>query len=144
MAAKWQRKKINIPDDFGPADRELIAADIIEHIRLRTESGRNKKNRPFPKYSKEYIESLDFKIAGKKPGKVDLTLTGDMLIALDLISHKKGELLIGYENGTIENAKADGNIRGTYGNPSPIPGKARDFLGITKKKLGEIVRSYRE
>lgn len=141
MPTKWQRFSIDIPDNYGPSEREAIAQDVIQFIQERTKNGLNKNNRAMPGYSKEYIQSVEFRAAGKDAGKVDLTLTGDMLGALDLISHQPGKLLIGFENGTFENAKADGNIRGTYGRNKATK-KRRDFLGITKSDLARILENY--
>ncbi len=141
MAARWQRVRISIPGRFGPSDREAIGDDVVEFIRQRSESGKNKNNRTFPKYTDEYVKSLDFKNAGKSRSPVNLTLSGDMLIALDVLSTRKGSVLIGYEKGTEENARADGNIRGTYGQTFST-GKRRDFLGITSGDLGQIIRDH--
>lgn len=121
-----------------PSQRTKLADLVIEHIVERTQNGFDKDGRAFPRYSKEYINSLDFKNAGKSKSKVDLQLSGDMLAALDLLSHRKGKLVIGFENHTPENAKAEGNILGSYGR-DPNPAKARDFLGIQDKKLNELI-----
>lgn len=113
---------------------------MIEHIYERTTSeNRDKDGRKFPKYSKSYIKSLDFANARKSPSKVDLQLSGDMLAAMKLLNHRPGEITIGFERGTQENAKAEGNILGSYGG-DPNPAKARDFLGIQEKKLRELVK----
>lgn len=142
MGAKWQKVKIEIPEHLTPDERQAVALEILDFIRERTQKKNlDKDNKPFPPYSKEYVKSLDFKIAGKSRGKVDLTLSGDMLGAMDLLSHKKGSIMIGFENGTPENAKADGNIRGTYGNPTPVKAP-RDFLGIAQKDLNSILKNY--
>lgn len=133
--------KIEIPEELSPDQRIQLADDIIEYIVDRTKKGADKRNRPFPGYSKSYIDSLDFKIAGKSRSRIDLTLSGEMLADLTLLSHRKGQLLIGFENGTESNAKADGNIRGTYGQ-SFSTGKKRDFLGITKGDLFSILDPY--
>jgi len=143
MPTKWQKIRIDIPNWIRPEDRMKLADDIVEYIRQRTESGFDKNNRPFPKYSKEYIKSLDFRIAGKGRN-VNLTLSGDMLAALDVISQQSDFILVGFENGSEENARADGNITGAYGQPFPIRGKKRDFLGINKKKVWELAEQYRE
>lgn len=141
MGAKWQRAKIEIPKRFGPVERQAIATEVLDFIRTRSqEKGLDKNNRKFAGYSEAYQKSLDFKIAGKSK-KVDLTLSGDMLGALDLISHKSGQLMIGFQNGTQENARADGNIRGTYGRGDGN-GPSRDFLGITKGDLNKIISKY--
>ena len=134
----WQKLSIPIPDDLKPAERLQLADLIIEHIVDRTQRGLDKDGKSFPKYSKAYIQSLDFKNAGKSPGKVDLQLSGDMLAALKLISHQSGKIIIGFENGSTENAKAEGNILGSYGG-SPKSSKARDFLGLQGPKLKELI-----
>lgn len=142
MAAKWQRIKVDIDSKYTPSQREALGDRILEFIRVRTEKGKDKNNRRFPGYSESYTESLDFKISGKSKGDVNLTLSGDMLIEMDLLKHKKGALLIGFDKNSEENGRADGNIRGTYGQSSPIPGKKRDFLGITKKDLIAVQRKF--
>lgn len=138
----WQRINIEIPPDFRPAERRELGDLIVEHIYDRSNRGLDKDGRKFPGYSAEYMKSLDFKNAGK--GKnVNLQLSGDMLAAMKLLSHKSGNLMIGFEKGTPENAKAEGNILGTYGQASPIRGKQRDFLGIEGKKLKELIKYVR-
>ncbi len=134
----WQRIKIPIPDDLKPADRLELADLVIEHIVDRTDRGLDKDGKKFPKYSKNYIKSLDFKNANKSANSVNLQLSGDMLAAIKLLSHRPGEITVGFENGTEENGKAEGNILGTYGQSSST-GKARDFLGIESKKLRELI-----
>lgn len=143
MATKWQRFHIIPPKDFTPEMRLSLGKQVTEFVRQRSENGLNKNNRPFPKYSKAYENSLDFKNAGKS-SQVDLTLSGDMLIDLDVISNRPDKVIIGYKNGTENNAKADGNVRGTYGQSSPIRGKARDFMGITQKDLNQLIKDVRD
>lgn len=142
MATKWQKIKIRIDKRYKPNEREAIAEDIVNTIVKRTTNqSKDKWGDPFPKYSKQYKNSLDFKIAGKS-SKVNLKLSGDMLTALDLLNHKNGELNIGFEKGSEENARADGNIRGTYGGSTARPSKARDFLGINMDELRKILKKY--
>lgn len=145
MATKWQRIKVDLSGYGLTSDEKDEVADlIIERIVDRTQKGRDKDNRPWSgsaaRYSDSYKESLDFKIAGKSPSKVDLQLSGDMLAALSVLDKTRRSVTIGFEPGSEENAKADGNIRGTYGQPKPIPGKARDFLGITDRELDNIIK----
>lgn len=142
----WQRIKIEIPKEIGPAGREDLAFQILEFIRERTKSGvglnaAGTRNKVFPGYSDSYVKSLDFKIAGKSKGNVNLKLSGDMMDAMDLLRHKAGELTIGFENGTIDNDKAEGNIYGSYGG-APNPAKARNFLGITDKDLRTVIDGF--
>lgn len=138
-----QKIKIPIRKKFKPQERELIAQEVIDYIVNRTKEGRDKNENPFPGYSKKYINSKDFSIAGKSRSPVDLTLTGEMLDSLKLLRHSPGEIVIGYDKGDTElNGKVEGNIKGTYGNSTPLRGKKRDFLGITRKKRIEIQDQY--
>jgi len=136
----WQRFKVNVPKKLSPIQREALAQEVIDFVINRSKSGLDKNNKPFPGYSDAYVKSLNFKIAGKSKGKVNLTLSQEMLQSLSLISHKPGELLIGYDKSDNElNGKVEGNVLGTYGRSSPIRGKARDFMGISKKDLETIL-----
>lgn len=126
----WQRTRIALPDGLAKDDRVAIASEIIDHIIDRSKSGsginpstgRNKKFRP---YSEEYAKA-------KGQTNVDLTLRDTMLRAMRLLSDNKDSLLIGYENGTKENAKAEGN-QVAHGRP---------FLGISTAALRKIVEKY--
>lgn len=135
----WQRFNVDIPKDLKPDERKQLADLIIEHIFERTSNGVDKNGKKFPAYSKEYMQSLDFKVAHKSK-QVNLQLSGDMLAAVELLNHSSGKLTIGFKNGTPENDKAEGNILGTYGQSSST-GKKRDFLGIESKKLQELIDS---
>lgn len=137
----WMKTKIKIPKHLKPNEREALALEILEKIIDRTQKGKDKDGDKFPSYSKSYKNSLNFKIGGKS-SKVDLSLSGDMLADMQLLNHKSGELIIGYENGSESNAKAEGNIRGTYGQKTPQKSKARDFLGIEDKDLARILADY--
>ena len=139
----WQRTKIQLPKQFGPIERQAIAQEVIDFIVKRSQSGKDINNNPFPKYSSSYTNSLNFKIAGKSKAKVDLTLSSEMLNSIELLSHKSGEILVGFDKADKElNGKAAGNQLGTYGKSSPIRGKARPFLGISDKDLQSIVKKY--
>lgn len=138
-----QKITIEIDKDLRPAARKELGDLIIEHIYDRTDRGLDKDGRKFPGYSDSYVKSLDFRNGGKSAGNVNLQLSGDMLAAIKLLSHKNGSLTIGFENGTEENAKAEGNITGSYGQPSGDRKKARDFLGIESKKLKELIEHVR-
>jgi hypothetical protein len=144
MATKWQKIKIDLSGyGLSPDQKDEVADLIIERIVNRTDQGKDKDGRRFPGYSKSYKESLDFKVAGKT-NKVDLQLSGDMLAALSVLDQTSRSVVIGFERGSEENAKADGNIRGTYGKPTPDPKKARDFLGITDRELSKIINLVKD
>lgn len=138
MMAKWVHNKIELPDDLSAKDRRAVGKELLEFIRKRTASGRGKGSGTFPKYSKEYTQSLDFRNARKSAGKVNLKLSGDMMAALDVLSHKKGQLIYGFKNKTEENDRAEGNILGSYGG-SPNASKVRDFMGLDKNEVNAIV-----
>lgn len=136
----WQRFKVKVPKGLSPIQREALAQEVIDFVIKRSKDGVDKNGKAFPNYSASYVKSLDFKIAGKSKGKVNLTLSEEMLQSLSLISHKPGEVLIGYDKSNAElNGKVEGNVLGTYGQSSPIKGKARDFMGIAKKDLESIL-----
>lgn len=151
MTVKHQKVVIPIGKGFTPAQRRRIAEELIDVMITRTEGGvgvygnpndpSSLRKRRFPGYSDTYINSLDFKIAGKSPGSVNLKLSGDMLAAIELLEDRGDKLVIGFEDGTEENARADGNIRGAYGG-SPNPRKARPFLGVTTSELAEVLDKY--
>ena len=108
---------------------------IVDYIRERTKEGTgirsNGRLYDFPDYTPTYR-----KIKGQS--KVDLTLSDDMLSAMRVLSLRGSTAIIGFDNGTEENAKAEGNILGSYGR-DPNPRKARSFLGVNKQELADIL-----
>jgi len=138
--AKQQKFPVVISEKYTAEERRAIAAEIIQRITERTrDEGQDKNNQKFKGYSDSYKNSLDFKIAGK--GKVDLTLTGEMIDSIQLLKSVPGKIEIGYKAGDEINGKVEGNILGTYGNSKPV-GPPRDFLGLTQTDLREILRRY--
>lgn len=130
----WMRTRIELPDDFDPGEREEIALKIIDYIKERTAAGigiKGGRRFTFPAYSKSYIESDAFKRAGKSPSQVNLKLSGEMLDDLRILSTRGNSVLIGFENGTFSNDKADGNSA------------RRPFLGVNKSELDAILREFK-
>ena len=143
MPVKNDQWKATIQVDKRYSTRELesIASEIKDFIIERTQDKHlDKRNRQFAGYSDSYKHSLAFKVGGKS-NAVDLTLSGDMLAALDVLDTRPGVIEIGFEKGSTENAKAEGNILGTYGKDKQVAPK-RDFLGITKGDLNKILAKY--
>lgn len=140
---KNPRLKVKISKKYSPTERRAIAQDIIDYLATRTEKGLGKDAKPWSgaagRYSKSYRDSLDFKIAGKDPSKVDLTLSSEMLNSMEA-KERSGELTIQLEES--QRAKAEGNIKGTYGNSAPIRGKARNFLDMSRAELMAILSNY--
>jgi hypothetical protein len=135
----WQKIRLEIPENIGASMRDAIGEAMVklmadkarDGVGVRYEGDRARP-REFPAYTKKYA---DF----KGQDNVDLTLSGDMLDALKVLSHKKGSILIGFDSGSEENGKAEGNITGSYGR-NPNPRKARNFLGLLKSEINKIVR----
>lgn len=139
MANKYTREKILLPKSIRPKDRVKIANIILEHIVSRTVSGLDRNNKKFPNYQIDYANK---KGVGKSD--VDLVLSGEMLEELALVSHKSGEIVIGYKNPSDELAgKVEGNRIGSYGR-EPNKSKARDFLGIPKDELDILISAIQE
>lgn len=138
MTTKHQKFDIDLKG-YTPLEREAIAIEVINKIVKRTQSGVDKEGNSFPGYTKEY-EKQKKKITSA--GTVNLTLTEDMLDSLQILKNSSGKVTIGYEKGSVENAKADGNIRGTYGQNRANSSKARDFLGISESELSTILKKY--
>ena len=138
-----QKTTIKIRKGYNSKQREVIAQEIIDHIIERSKGGKDKKNNSFPSYSKSYTESKNFSIAGKSKSKVNLTLSDEMLNAIKLLKHSDGEITIGFDKEDDRNNDvAEGNIKGTYGQSTPIRGKKRDFLGITASSKSDIQDQY--
>lgn len=146
IMAEQQKFTAKIPKKYSEEERVAIGLEIIDFIIDRTQKGKDKKGKDFSgpagKYSKSYMKSFDYKMAGKGK-KVNLTLSGEMLNALTILETAEGEITIGIpEDDDFNNAKAEGNIKGTYGKSKPIPGKKRDFLGISSDDLKAITSKY--
>lgn len=138
MATKHQKVRIKIPDGYTRADVEAIADDLIDVMVEKAKDGKGiygKRRKKFPAYTKEYKKR-------KGSSFVDLTLHDEMLNDIDVLKVGPKTIDIGFENGTKQNAKADGNIRGTYGKSRANSAKARPFLGVTDAELKKILAKY--
>ena len=125
-----QKKTLKIPKDLTPSERIELSDDIIDLIVKRTQRGRDVNNSKFKPYSKEYAAAK-----GVSRGSVDLTVTGDMLDAVKLLTHRSGSITIGIEKGATDrngvdlNAKAEGNQK--------VNG--REFIGLTQADLDNLI-----
>ena len=127
--------EVKLPFTIEEFSADSIAEDIINYIKERTSDGKDKNERNFKPYTKEYAEAK-----GVGVNDVDLELSSEMLDALEY--RKKGRTLqIGYFNESIL-GKVEGNVLGTYGDRDRAKKKPRDFLGIKKEKLMEILSEY--
>jgi len=146
-----QTKPINLSKGYSLQERKAIAQDFIDYIVDRTRKGKGKggkdwrkgsKKNPGPgRYSESYKKSFEFKAKTSK-GKVTLELFGDMLSSIEKLPSGSSEVIVGVPKGDADNAKAEGNILGSYGG-KPNKKKARPFLDMTKSEINKILRPYR-
>lgn len=128
-----------IPNKLDEEQRVLLADLIIKEIINRTTVKKiDVKSRRFKSYSEEYMDSFEFRIAGKS-SRPDLKLTGSMINSLGLISHSTGQITVGYDPGDEEAGKVEGNQIGSYGKPFGDPSKARKFLGLPQRVLRVLI-----
>lgn len=145
----WMKVRIPIPENLGPQARETLGILIRNQIQDNANNGQGvskigvsrKKN--FPGYTEGYADKKKKQRPSWDGSTVDLTLSAKMLADFNLISHKKGSVLIGFQNGTESNAKAEGNVTGSYGR-SPNKSKARNFLGLPSSQLKELIKEVKE
>jgi hypothetical protein len=133
----WAKTTIQLPSDYSKDDALTVAEEILHYIVERTKEGKGKDGKSFPGYSSSYKKSFDFKVAGKGE-KVNLTLSGEMLDSLEVISASRGKVVIGLPKDSTANGRAEGNILGSYGG-EPNKKKARDFLALSNKELSHIL-----
>jgi hypothetical protein len=127
--------KINFQKIFGsrvPDDQEFkekVVQAVIDRIVERTQDNVSIHGKPFAQYSDAYAKKK-----GVAKGDVDLTLSGDMLAAIDVIDSTAQTVTIGFPDET-ENAKAWNHMTGDTV-------KKREFFGLPQKELEEIARSF--
>ncbi len=121
---------------------EAVGQYIIDKIVDRTKSGKSVGGQSFRSYSEAYKESLAF-AAWDKTDEVNLTLSGDMLNALDILQNESGKIKIGF-NDLTQTAKAFGHITGMRGHPT-LEGKMpkRNFFGLNAKEIAELKKEFR-
>lgn len=143
MATKPQKVTIPLPDWVDPEVREEIGEAIVEFIRDRTETGVGVKEVGKGKWRKRVFEDYTEEYEKRKgSSRVDLRLSDEMLDDLAVLKVGSKGIEIGYDDPSLF-GKVEGNRLGTYGRKRPIPGKDRDFLGITKSDLDLILDPYK-
>lgn len=136
----WIKKEIILPPEYDDEDAQTVADEVLAFIIARTKKGQGADGEMFPAYSQAYKTSNAFKVAGKSANKVNLTLSSEMLDSLEVLSAKKGKIVIGFEKGSEMNGRAEGNILGSYGQPSPNKAKARNFMELSDNELAKIIK----
>lgn len=135
----WIRTVVTLPDDFSADDAEEVGNNLIDFILERTAKGKGSDGQKFPKYEKSYYESPDFIALGKSKNKVDLRFSSEMLDSLQVLSAKKGQVTIGFEEGDKINGRAEGNITGSYGKEAN-PDKARNFMELSDEEISKVIK----
>jgi hypothetical protein len=113
--------------------RRLIAESLIEKIVKRTESGKDVNGKGFAKYSKEYVDSLEFKAYDKSAGKINMKLTGSMLASVDVLDDSSTKIKIGIDNEDAPKA---------FNHQTGDTVKKREFFGVTQKDIDEVKKEF--
>lgn len=129
MAEPSQSKIIHIPERFSGRQRKQIGEEVVDFIKRRTRSGLDINGNLFAPYSPNYDKS----------GKVDLTLSSQMIESLELLSHGRGYIRIGFSN-TKANDKARWS-QSPYGKAAGIR-PPREFVGISQPDLDRILENF--
>jgi phage gpG-like protein len=137
--------KLKIPADFNPDMRADLAQRVIEFIQDRSKKGLNVSGRDWSGKAGQYTEAYAKRKGVSEDGPVDLSLSHEMLDAISYLPSlsPSGQITVGFRKGSLVERKAEGNILGTYGQPSPIPGKARPFLDILRRDLQKLIDEVR-
>ena len=133
---------MNLAQSVGKTELDLtekqkleIGEKIIEKIQEQAKDSRDKDGKRWTgraaKYSPKYKESLAFKAFGKT-GKVNMTLSGDMLDLMKVVKKSKNTITIGWKDEGLK-LRAQNHING-----NTVP--KRDFLGLPKKEVAKIVK----
>lgn len=137
MAEPVNKYTAIVDPGYSEAERRQIAIEIINFIQDRTRAGQGIGGKTFrnsagqPRYSENYTETREFKIAGKNAADINLSLTGDMVDSVDIIDVSSiGQVVIGFESGP-ENDKSVWVRRKGY-----------DFLGLTPNELQGILKRF--
>lgn len=136
MAEPQLKRRFDLPSDFDSNDRALFGTLAIDQIVKRTLNHLDVNGKRLPNYSKAYSETLEFKIAKKNRSEPNNSLTGDTLNSIQILENGEGFVTIGYQDGTIENDKAQW-LQASDNGP------ARKFLGLTDTEFEQIVSEVR-
>lgn len=129
--------------DYTEADKLSIGQKLIDKMVERVESGQGLKfderaNATKVKlkspYSKMYVDSVDFKAAGKAKNKVNMQLTGDMLADITVEPLDGAKVKITFNDET-QIAKAYNHMIG-----DTVP--QRPFFGVTKSDVKEALKGF--
>ncbi|MDH3324133.1 MAG: hypothetical protein OEL89_00680 [Candidatus Peregrinibacteria bacterium] len=133
-------QKINLKKEFGKKaidDQELkeaITQELINIIIERTSRSKDVNGEKMQGYSKSYRQSEDFKLYGKT-SKVDMTMRGDMLEAIDKIKESSETITLGFDD-ELQRKKA-ANHNGGFTVPQ------RQFFGVTQDDIDKVKKKFK-
>jgi hypothetical protein len=132
MAESPNRYVAFVDPRYTPSERRQIGIEIVNYIVERSKQGLGIGRKPFKrKYSENYVKTNEFKIAGKSPRDVNLTLSGDMLDSVVVEDTSTiGRIVIGMSSD-VENDKSVW-----------LEDKGFNFLGLTDRELRSILESF--
>lgn len=113
---------------FSEEFKEDVGYAVIDAIVERTRKGKSVKGNKFRKLSKAYAEA-------KGSTKANLTLDGDMLDELDIVSIKGNKVKISWED--------DLQIKKAFNHDTGDTLPKREFLGLTEAELKKIVKDLK-
>ena len=123
-------------DFSGESDiKGRIGQAIIDKIVSRSEGGKDIRGNTFEAYADSYKKSEEFEAFGKS-NKVNMTLSGNMLSTLDILSSGGSKIKIGWNDST-NNAKSFNHMTGDTV-------KQRQFFGVQKKAVKEVLIEFRQ
>lgn len=131
---------ISIPVELNSLQREAIGIDVIDFIIDRTKSGVDMNNSPLASYTKGYKETFEYKIGHGSDSDVNLTLTGEMLGSMVIVSHGAGFIKLGFnDKDAAEKAQWIQSPTGQKAGKQ----RPRKFFGINDKDLNKIIDRHR-
>lgn len=113
--------------------RLAIAQRVLDHIRDRTQDGRDVDGNSFAGYSEDYINSAEFILTGKSASEVNMTLTGQMLSSMDVLSEGPNTIVIGIDDPTQAPKAYNHNVGDT------VPRRA--FFGVREGEMRDLIES---
>lgn len=132
--------RLNLKEMFGvdvsgsESLKQALGQALLDKMIERTQGGTSRFGKGFRKYSKQYIESDDFKAAGKSRTP-NMTLSGDMLGTIELDTEGGNTVVLGWDDNE-EAAKAHGHIVGANHLPK------RDFFGLTASDIQSVKSEF--
>lgn len=122
---------------FDEATRRQIGEAIVEYIFRRSKRGQGKDQQPLrgpdgdARYSDSYVNSVEFKAAGKSGRRPNMTLTGDMLTSMAVTNvSARGRVTIGFLDDA-DNDKAWFMMEKNY-----------NFFELSERELQQILNRF--